>query len=55
MVEVTWQLGRAAIIDLPTLALAIVSAVLLLRFRLNSAWLIALGGAVGALVSAVPR
>jgi chromate transporter len=55
MVEVTWQLGRAAIIDLPTLALAIVSAILLLRFRLNSAWLIALGGAVGALVSAVPR
>ena len=55
MVEVTWQLGRAAIIDLPTLALAIVSAILLLRFRLNSAWLIALGGVVGALVSAVPR
>jgi chromate transporter len=55
MVEVTWQLGRAAIIDPPTLALAIVSAILLLRFRLNSAWLIALGGAVGALVSAVPR
>jgi chromate transporter len=52
MVEVTWQLGRAAVVDVMTLALAIVSAVLLLRYRLNSAWLIALGGGVGALATA---
>ncbi len=55
MVEVTWQLGRAAVVDVTTLALAIVSAILLLRFRLNSAWLIALGGAVGAAATALAR
>ncbi len=45
MAVVTWQLGRAALIDPLTLGLAGVSAVLLLRFRVNSAWLV-LGGAV---------
>src|SRR5713226_9755420 len=55
MVEVTWQLGRAAVVDVTTLALAIVSAILLLRFRLNSAWLITLGGAVGAAATALAR
>ncbi len=48
MVEVTWQLGRAAVVDLTTLTLILVSTILLLRFRLNSAWLILLGGAAGA-------
>ena len=45
MAVVTFQLGRAAIFDPCTIALAIVSAVLLLRFRVNPAWL-ALGAAV---------
>jgi chromate transporter len=36
MATVTWYLGRAAIIDLPTIGLAIASAVVLLRFRLNA-------------------
>lgn len=44
---VAWQLGWAAIIDVPTLVIAIVSATLLLRFRVNSAWLIAAAGAFG--------
>jgi len=44
---VAWQLGRAAIIDVPTLVIAIVSTGLLLRFRLNSAWLIAAAGVFG--------
>jgi chromate transporter len=38
-------LARAAILDLLTALTAIMSAILLLRFRINSAWLI-LGGAV---------
>lgn len=42
---VTWQLGRAALVDAWTVGLALLSAVLLLRFRLNSAWLV-LGGAL---------
>ena len=44
---VTWQLGRAAIIDLPTGVITLVSAALLLRFRVNSAWLIAAAGIFG--------
>jgi chromate transporter len=45
MAVVTFFLGRAALIDLPSALLALVSALLLFRFRLNSAWLV-LGGAV---------
>ena len=49
MVLVTWQLGIAAMFDFTTIALAIVSAFLLLRYQLNSAWLIVMGGIVGLL------
>ena len=45
MLVVTYQLARAAVVDLPTIGLALVSAILLLVFRVNSAWLI-LGGAI---------
>ncbi len=45
MLVVTYQLGRAALVDLKTIILALVSALLLLRFRVNSAWLV-LGGAI---------
>ena len=45
MVVVTYQLGRAAIMDVTTIALAIISGALLFRFRMNSAWLV-LGGAM---------
>ena len=47
MAVVSWQLGSAAIVDLPTAVLAGGSLVLLQRFRLNSAWLILGGGLVG--------
>ena len=42
---VAWQLGRAAVVDLITVAILVVSAILLFRFRVNSAWLV-LGAAV---------
>lgn len=45
MAVVTYQLGRAALIDIPTILLALLSAVVLFRFRINSAWLV-LGGAI---------
>ena len=48
MAAVTWQLGRAAVIDWLTALLALLAAVLLWRFKLNSAWLV-LGGALVAL------
>jgi chromate transporter len=47
MAVVTWFLGRAAIVSGWTLAVAVASAVLLLRFRVNSAWLVLAGGACG--------
>jgi chromate transporter len=50
MAMITWQLGRAAIIDIATAAIAIVSAVLLLALRINSTWLILGGGLVGLLL-----
>ena len=50
MAVVTWQLGRAALIDNLTIALAAASFVLLVSTRINSAWLILGGGAVGWLV-----
>jgi chromate transporter len=50
MAVVTAELGRAALVDVPTVALALASAALLLRFRINSAWL-TLGGAVVGLVA----
>lgn len=50
MVFVTYQLGRAAIIDFTTIALAIISGIILLRFRLNSAWLVLGGGIAGWLL-----
>jgi chromate transporter len=49
MAVVTWELARAALVDPLTVGMALVSVVLLLRFRLNSAWLV-LGGAVMGLV-----
>ena len=49
MAAVTWELGRAAIVDVLTAVLALVAAVLLIRFKLNSAWLV-VGGGVVALV-----
>jgi chromate transporter len=47
MAVVSWQLGRAAIVDIPTATLAVISLIFLLRFRLNSAWLVLGGGLVG--------
>jgi chromate transporter len=47
MVVVTAQLARAAVVDVPAALLAAVSAGLLLRFKLNSTWLVLGGAAVG--------
>ena len=47
MAAVTWQLGRAALVDWLTVLLALLAAGLLLRFKINSAWLVLAGGLVG--------
>jgi chromate transporter len=49
MAVVTWQLGRAALVDWVAIALALVSAWLLIRYKINSAWLVLGGGIVGLL------
>lgn len=47
MAGVTLQLGYVAFVDPLTVAIALASATLLFRFRLNSTWLIAGGAAAG--------
>src|SRR6202521_3889213 len=54
MAVVSYQLGRSAIVDGLTVGLAIASAILLLRFRINSAWLV-LGGAVMGIAARLVR
>jgi chromate transporter len=55
MLAVTWELGRAALVDGVTVALAAVSAFLLIRFRVNSAWLILGAGALGVVLTLLGR
>ena len=51
MAAVTWQLGRAAVVDGLTAALALAAGAILLATRVNSAWLVAGGALVGALAA----
>ncbi len=53
MAVVTWQLGKAAIVDRMTIAIVVVSAVALLRFRVNSVWLIGAAAVGGWVLQAV--
>jgi chromate transporter len=50
MAVVTWRLGQAALVDFATLGLAVVSTILLLLPRVNSAWLVLGGALVGLLL-----
>jgi chromate transporter len=49
MAVVTVLLGRAALVDPWTIALGAASAIVLLRFQLNSLWLVLAGAAAGGL------
>jgi chromate transporter len=50
MAVVTAQLGRAAVVDVPTAVLGLTGAVLILRWKTNSTWLV-LGGAAAGLAA----
>jgi chromate transporter len=50
MAGVTLQLGRAALVDVWTVLLALAAAVALLRTKVNSVWLIGLGAAAGLIL-----
>ncbi len=47
MAGVTYTLGRAALVDWLTIIMAILSAIAVFRFKINSAWLVLAGGAIG--------
>src|SRR2546425_595074 len=53
MAAVTWELARAAVTDWPTALLALVAAVLLIRLKVNSVWLILGGGVLGLVARSV--
>ena len=47
MAGVTYTLGRAALVDGLTVVVAILSVIAVFRFKVNSAWLVLAGGAIG--------
>jgi chromate transporter len=47
MAAVTLRLGRDALVDVPTALLGVAAAILLIRYRVNSAWLVITGGIIG--------
>ncbi len=53
MAVVTFQLGRAALVDPWTIALAALGAVLLVRYKVNSAWLVLVGAIAGVGIRAL--
>ncbi len=53
MAGVVWDLGHTAVVDPLTGVVASAAFVALARWRLNSAWLIAAGGAIGLLHAAI--
>jgi chromate transporter len=54
MAVVAWQLGRAALVDPLTILVALVTAVALMRYRVNSAWLIGFGAWAGWMATSAP-
>jgi chromate transporter len=55
MAVVSWQLGRASIVGVETAVLAIASFIALVRFRINSAWLVLGGAIIGILTQGLSR
>jgi chromate transporter len=49
MAAVSWQLGRASLTDPLSVVIALISFVLLIRFKVNSTWLIVSGAIIGLL------
>lgn len=50
MIVVACQLGRSALADLPSVLLALAAAIAIVRFRINSTWLVAGGAAAGLIL-----
>jgi len=54
MAVVSWQLARASLINIETALIAVIALVALLRFRVNSAWLVLGGALIGILSRGFP-
>jgi chromate transporter len=52
---VGWQFVRAALVNVPAIVLAVVSLVLVFRYKVNSAWLVLGGALIGILLRAAGR
>ena len=50
MAVVSYTLGRAALVDWLTVMLALLSAIAVFRFKVNSVWLVLAGGVLGLLL-----
>ena len=50
MAGVTYTLGRTALVDGVSVGLAVLSAIAVFRFKINSAWLVIAGGVTGLLL-----
>jgi chromate transporter len=50
MAAVSLQLGRTVLVDIWTCILALAAVVLLLHFKINSAWLVLGGALIGWLI-----
>lgn len=53
MTAVTWQLAQDSFVDLPTILIGIAAAILLFRYKVNSAWLVLGGGLAGFLLGLI--
>ncbi|NET48666.1 MAG: chromate efflux transporter [Merismopedia sp. SIO2A8] len=53
MAGVTYTLARAALVDWVTIVLAVLSAIAVFRFKINSAWLVLAGGTIGLALAAI--
>src|SRR5690606_28131594 len=53
MAAVTLELGRAALVDVVTVVIGVLAAILLIRYKVNSTWLIIGGGIIGVVYGLV--
>ena len=49
MAFVGWQFARSTLVNVPAAAIGLIGAVLVMRYRVNSAWVV-LGGAVAGIL-----
>ncbi len=51
MAVVSWKLGASALVDMPTIIIALVAYFILFKYKINSAWLVISGGIAGLIIS----